>query len=102
MIQIPEQSFTQQVMPYLVGLVGVLTISVGLVVKAYAEKIVNQLKANHDSNVASAATTNAKVDTVIQQTNGVNEKLQAHIQQQAKVIATLQANSNIPPGEIVT
>ena len=102
LIQIPPQTFVQQVMPYLVGLVGVLTIAVGAVVKAYADKIIAELKVNRDANAAGTTSTNGKLDKVITQTNGVNEQLQTHIAQQAKVIVALTANQKDPPGEITT
>jgi hypothetical protein len=101
---LPTQTFMQQITPYLVTFVGVLMLALGYVVKAYAEKIVTQLKMNHEANILASKTTDGKVDTVIRQTNGVNEKLQEHIAQQAEVIVALRANPSlkIPPGDIAT
>jgi hypothetical protein len=82
----------QQAMPYILAFVAVLFGALGLIVKAFAEKIVRQLQVNHDANAAAAKSTDAKVETVIVQTNGMNQKLQAHVDAQREVIASLQLN----------
>jgi hypothetical protein len=91
--QAPQLTFVQQIMPYLVIFVIGLLGALGLVIKAYATKLVNQLQANQKATTdaataaSSAALTSAeaqkavadhnaeamsKLDTVIQQTNGIN------------------------------
>lgn len=112
MIQIPVQPLTwqQQIMPYLVMLCVTIITSLIAVVKVYADKLILQLKANKDATQSAADSANAastlaastaiavaqhntqasrKLDTIIQQTNGVNEKLQTHIEDQQKVIEKL-------------
>jgi hypothetical protein len=98
--QAPAQTIVQQITPYIVAFVGVLFVALGLIVKAFADRIVKQLQQNHDAYLDAAKSTDAKVDTVITQTNGVNQKLQEHIDTQNTVIAELQKNQK--PGETAT
>jgi hypothetical protein len=97
-------------MPYLVMLcVTVITCLIGIV-KVYADKLITQLQANKAStdeatDAAKATTTiaasnaialgvhtsqaAAKLDTIIQQTNGINEKLTQTVADQQKKIEDL-------------
>jgi hypothetical protein len=74
-------AFLAQIMPYLVGFLA-------LVIPAFGAWVVNKLNTNHATQVA----TSAKVDTVLDQTDGINKNLQAHVDAQTKVIAGLQQN----------
>ena len=110
----PQLTFMQQIMPYLVMFVIGLLGALGLVVKAYAEKLIAQLQVNKaagekaaeiaqsaaDSAQASvtvaASTARAladhnvqatkKLDTIIEQTNGINNALTAQVAAQQKTI----------------
>ena len=106
----PQLTFMQQIMPYLVMLcVTVITCLIG-VVKVYADKLIAQLQANKEAaqaaaDSATAASTlaahtavavadhnvqaSAKLDTIIKQTNGINEKLNQTVADQQKQISDL-------------
>jgi hypothetical protein len=92
-------SIMQQIMPYLVALLVIILTSLGVLVKAWVAKIVNQLQVNHAATVAAAqvsasatAAVASKVETVIDNTNGVNARLQQHIDTSQKTIDELRAN----------
>ena len=110
----PQLTFMQQIMPYLVMFVIGLLGALGLVVKAYAEKLIAQLQVNKaagekaaaiaqsaadsaQASVTVAASTaraladhnvqaTAKLDTIIEQTNGINQALTAQVAAQQKTI----------------
>ncbi len=109
-VQVAPLGFWQQIMPalvlFVIGLLGAL----GLVVRAYAMKLIAQLQVNKISSdnaadSAQAATTiaasnalalathtsqsAAKLDTIITQTNGINEKLTQTVADQQKKIEDL-------------
>ena len=106
----PQLTFMQQVMPYLVMFVIGLLGALGLVVKAYAEKLIKQMQINKTatddannsaqaaahlaaSSVIAVASHNkqatAKLDTIIEQTNGINNALTAQVAAQQKQITDL-------------
>ena len=87
--------FMAYVSPLILSFLAVVIPAAALYLKA-------RLDANHaatvvaaEVNAAATAKTDAKVDTVITQTNGVNQKLQDHIDAQNMIITTLQAQK--PP-----
>ena len=110
----PQLTFMQQIMPYLVMFVIGLLGALGLVVKAYAEKLIAQLQVNKAAGekaaeIAQAAADSAqasvtvaastaraladhnvqatkKLDTIIEQTNGINNALTAQVAAQQKTI----------------
>ncbi len=111
MIQTPApQTFVQQLMPYLVMLcVTVITCLIGLV-KVYADKLIAQLQANKQAteeagDSAKAAVTisasnalalanhasvsGAKLDAIVEQTNGINQALTAQVADQKQQISNL-------------
>ena len=107
------QTWLQQIMPYLVMLsITVITALIG-VVKVYADKLVAQLKDNKSAaqdaaTSAQAASTLAassalalaahnqtvttKLDTIVDQTNGINEALSATIAKQKKEISDFKGD----------
>lgn len=116
-VTVPQQTFLQQIMPYLVMLcVTVITCLIG-VVKVYADKLIAQLQANKvagekaaevaqsaadsaQASVTVAASTaraladhnvqaSAKLDTIIEQTNGINQALTKTVADQQKQISDL-------------
>ena len=103
----PVQSFTQQVMPYLVMLAITLVVTLIGVIKAYGDKLIAQLKLNKAvgqdaADSAKAALTvsasnalalaahtsdvNAKLETITDQTNGINLALNDKLTTQATQI----------------
>jgi hypothetical protein len=104
------QTWLQQIMPYLVMLCVTVITSLIAVIKVYADKLIVQLQTNKSAtddaaaSAKSAATLAAtaslqlaahnenagkKLDTIIDQTNGINVALTAQVADQKKQIAEL-------------
>jgi hypothetical protein len=90
----PTQTFMQQVMPYLVLFIIGLLSALGLVIKAWATKLANQLQANHAVAVEAAKDANLAATAVVAHNASATEKLDNIEQKVNGTISTLTSTVN--------